>query len=151
MRALAAATVAAAMPRLSSAGSRVTPASSMPIPASLNSAASASYLSAVSGLPPSNPPCEPVTTIAPTCSGPTAEAESSAHTAGGSAGQARPAAERDRRGIGVADDAARHHIGAVADARAHMADRGGRYAEPGEILKPLDAGLVAPDPGIVED
>ena len=84
MRAVLAATVAAAMPRASSAGSRVTPASSTPIPASLKSAASASYLSAVSGFPPSSPPCEPVTTIVPTCSGLTAEAESSAHTAGGS-------------------------------------------------------------------
>src|SRR6185437_13841568 len=44
MRALAAATVAAAIPRASSAGSRPTPASSMPIPASLKSAAKASYL-----------------------------------------------------------------------------------------------------------
>ena len=83
--ALAAATVPAAMPRAPSAGRRLTPASSIPIPASLNSAASASTLSAVSGRPPRRPPCEPVATIAPTCSAAASEAESRAHNAGGSA------------------------------------------------------------------
>ncbi len=181
MRALAAATVAAAMPRASSAGSRVTPASSIPIPASLKRAASASYLSAVSGRPPNRPPCEPVTTIVPTCSGPTAEAELSAHTDGlsgisrkadSSAGggssasdrrraaaraaasrqaSARAAAERRRRRVRVGDDAARDHVRAVADPRGVVPDRGGRNAEPGEIIEPADPGMVAPDPGVVED
>ena len=180
MRALAAATVAEAMLRASSAGSRVTPASSIPIPASLKSAASASYLSAVSGRPPNSPPCDPVTTIMPTCSGPTAAAEFSAHTAGGSAisrvsdfaqrrrrrfthgclrqsaggGAARAAflaAKCGGQRVCVRNDASRHHVGAVADARGHIANRGRRYAEFGKVVDPGNAGAVAPDPGVIEN
>ncbi len=180
MRALAAATVAAAMPRASSAGSRVTPASSMPIPASLKSAASASYLSAVSGRPPRSPPCEPVTTIVPTWSAETAEAEFERpnrrrlgdqqkhrferrrrltpgrrrlrqNARGVAAGRTRPAAEGRGRAVRMGDHPARHHIGAVADPRRQVSDGGGRYAEPRKIFEPGDAGAVASDAGIVED
>ncbi len=56
-----------------------------------------------------------------------------------------------RRPIGMGNDAARHHVGAVADARGQVPDRGGRYAEFREVVEPGDAGTVAPDPGIVED
>ena len=137
-------------------------------------------MSAVSGLPPRSPPCEPVTTIAPTCSAPTSEAEferphegrlgdqqkggfeSRGRLAqaragllqggrGVSAGHARVAAERDRGRVRVSDDAARHHVGPVSDARGVMPDGGSRYAEPGQIIEPGNAGLVPPDPGIVED
>ena len=51
----------------------------------------------------------------------------------------------------MGNDAARHHIGAVADARGHVADRGGRYAEFGKVVEPGNAGAVAPDPGIIEN
>ncbi len=51
----------------------------------------------------------------------------------------------------MADNPSRHHVGAVADARGHVPDRGGRDAEFPEVVEPGDAGVVAPDPGIVED
>jgi hypothetical protein len=46
---------------------------------------------------------------------------------------------------------ARHHIGAVADARGVIANGGGRDAEPFEIIEPGNPGLIASDPGIVEN
>ena len=49
------------------------------------------------------------------------------------------------------DEPARHHVGAVADARGIVPDGGGRDAEPSQVIEPGDPGLVAPDPGIVED
>ena len=112
------------------------------------------------------------------CSAPTSEAESSAQTAGASATSrkapslgrrlaparrgplqgarhrgtsSRGGSRSARRRVGVGDDAARHHVGAVADARGVVADGGGGNAEPFEIIEPADPGLVAPDPGIVED
>ena len=70
---------------------------------------------------------------------------------GVSAGHAGAAAERDRRRVRMSDDAARHHVGAVADARGVMPDGGSGDAEPLQIIEPGNPGLVAPDPGIVED
>ena len=49
------------------------------------------------------------------------------------------------------NDASRHHVGAVADARGHVANRGRRYAEFGKVVEPGNAGAVAPDPGVIED
>ncbi len=51
----------------------------------------------------------------------------------------------------MGDDAAGHHVGAVADARGQVPDRGSRYAEFRKVVEPGDAGMVAPDAGIVED
>jgi hypothetical protein len=51
----------------------------------------------------------------------------------------------------IRNDASRHHIGAVADARGHVANRGRRYAEFGKVVDPGNAGAVAPDPGVIEN
>ncbi len=51
----------------------------------------------------------------------------------------------------MADNAPRQHVGAIADAGGHMPDRRGRNAEFGEVVEPGDAGLVAPDAGVVKD
>ena len=51
----------------------------------------------------------------------------------------------------MGDNPARHHIGAVADARSHVADRSGRDAELREIFEPGNTGGVPPDPGVIED
>ena len=171
MRALAAATVAAAMSRASSAGSRVTPASSIPIPASLKNAASASYLERGFWPAAQQPAMRSGHDDRADVLGADREAESSAHTAGGSAisreagfaSAAAPfaqlgwlaqeraaasrhehaglAAERGGRRVRVSNDAARHHVGAVADARGHVADRGSRYAEFGKVVEPGNAGV----------
>ena len=65
--------------------------------------------------------------------------------------EAGAAAECDSRGIGLGDHTARHHIGAIADPRGRVADRGGRYAEFRKEVEPGNPGIVAPDPGIVKD
>ena len=70
---------------------------------------------------------------------------------GVSAGHAGAAAERDRGRVRVSDDAARHHVGPVSDARGIMPDGGSWYAEPGQVIEPGNAGLVPSHPGIVED
>ena len=64
------------MPRPSRAGSRDMPASSLPTPASLKTAAKASTCSAICALPPTRAPCEAVTRIWPLSSGLMSEAES---------------------------------------------------------------------------
>ena len=51
----------------------------------------------------------------------------------------------------MGDDPSRHHVGAVADARGQVPDRGGRDAELRQVVEPGNPGVVAPDPGIVED
>ena len=51
----------------------------------------------------------------------------------------------------MSHEPARHHIGAVADARRVVADSGGGNAEPFEVIETGDPGLVAPDPGVIED
>jgi hypothetical protein len=51
----------------------------------------------------------------------------------------------------MSHEPAGHHIGAVADARGAVADGGGGNAEPLEVIETGDAGLVAPDPGVIED
>ena len=62
-------TQAAAMPRWSSAGSRVVPALSIPPAASLQTQANTGCLIAISGFPPSAPPCEAATMMWPSSSG----------------------------------------------------------------------------------
>ena len=105
-----------------------------------------SYLSAVSGLPPSSPPCEPVTTIAFLCSGKTSgggvecpdlgrfsdeqecrfqrfrrrvmrRARLLQRGGGVAARLAGGDAERCGLSVRMSDDAVRHHVGAVADPR----------------------------------
>ena len=51
----------------------------------------------------------------------------------------------------MGDDATRHHVGAVADPRRIVPDRRGRDTEFLQVVEPADPGLIAPDPGIVED
>ncbi len=49
------------------------------------------------------------------------------------------------------DDAARQHVGAVADPRRVVPDRRGGDAKLLQIIEAADAGTVAPLTGIVED
>ena len=70
---------------------------------------------------------------------------------GVAAGHPQANAERHGQRIGVADDAARQHVGAIADPRRVVADRRGGNAEIPQVVEPADPGVVAPDPGIVED
>ena len=88
IRAVMASTVAAAIPRRSRIGRRATPASSIPIPASLNSASRASTCNVRSGWLATTPPCEPVSTIWPASAASTMDAESMQITRG------RPGARR---------------------------------------------------------
>ena len=69
------------MPRASSAGRREMPASSDADPGIVvERGADTGAFTAVSGRPPSSPPCEPVTTTCPASSAPPARSESSAKT-----------------------------------------------------------------------
>src|ERR1700676_971462 len=49
------------------------------------------------------------------------------------------------------DDAARHHVGAVADPRRVMADGRGGDAEFVQVVEPANPGTIAADSGIVEN
>jgi len=71
-----------AMPRAARAGKREIPASAMPMPASLYTAASASMRSADSGRPASSPPGDPVTTIWPASASRASDTESMPLTRG---------------------------------------------------------------------
>jgi hypothetical protein len=51
----------------------------------------------------------------------------------------------------MSDDAARHHVGAVADPRRVVADRRGGNTELPQVVETGNPGAVAADPGIVED
>ena len=51
----------------------------------------------------------------------------------------------------MADDPAREHVGAVADARAHAVHRGSRHADIVEIEEPRDPGAILAEARIVED
>ena len=60
-------------------------------------------------------------------------------------------AERRGQRVRMGDDAARHHVGAVADPRRVVADRRGGDAEVLQVVEPADPGAVAADAGVVED
>ena len=64
---------------------------------------------------------------------------------------AAPAAQRPGRRVRVSHEPTRHHIGAVANARRIKANGSGRDAESFEVIEPGDPGLIASDPGIVEN
>jgi len=51
----------------------------------------------------------------------------------------------------VADDPAREHVGAIADARAHAVHRGSRHADVLEIEQPGDPGAILAEAGVVQD
>ena len=51
----------------------------------------------------------------------------------------------------MGDDAARHHVGPVTNARGTMPDSGSGLAEPGQVVEPCNTGLVPSHPGVVED
>src|ERR671915_254865 len=103
------------MPRASSAGSRAVPALSMPIPASLKTIAKAACGRAVAKRVLALLLCRRV-------AGRAGRAQQDLR--GDGAGLTGEDADALRRAVRVADEAASHHIGALADPRRHVADRG---------------------------